>query len=658
MSRKPFNPSIVFVIIGLLFIAIIGLRTISTPEIWTHLAQGKDGAPLSFVATDHAVNTTHLYDKLAYSAWNVGGARLLVLLNVAGLLSTFILLLPVARKWGGPLSQGFALLMAGHLMFQSLDTGPQVVMMLFIALFLNLLTTVQKPAILFAALIPLQVLWTNMHDSFLWGPILAALMGVQLRQAAKAAGRRKTMDVQGGTLFVLAAVLFAATLANPHLFKLHAQVIANIKSPAPVYWSSLFTDYFQIPALKPLIFFSMLLGAGGLITLKKRLPFALTTIAIIGAFLVWTSVRSALLFAVLSFPFMVLSFTAISEYLRGSLGSVLGKQDKLLGPATQTVFVLLVVLSIVPVVGNCAYVDTGSASNFGLGIEESPFPAGAEAILNHPAFPEKALNLPADGGYLAFHYGRKIFVDFRPGRYSRELLANLDGMLVGDPKAYDDLYEAYRPEAIIINTLEPNAAQGIVTLLARRLWKLAYFDGSTAILLADKEKFAPIFADKQIQQAGLDNLEKARAEYAAKVGKPCRAGNPPVLIGSGKVFLAFNRPVEAKAIFSLLLQGNHRIPGAWIGLGNSQMLLKEFDAAMASLKTATEMAPNNWLAWASYAAACKRAGNNEAFEEAAAKARLIAERNQKARKAEPTPVEEAAPAPKDVPLEEMAIPEK
>ena len=267
---------------------------------------------------------------------------------------------------------------------------------------------------------------------------------------------------------------------------------------------------------------------------------------------------------------------------------------------------MLVVLSLIPVVNNCAYARSGSASSFGLGIQDELYPSGAEAIIADPAFPEKAINLAADGGYLAFNYGRKVFIDYRPGRYDLDLLKDLNAMMLGSTKAYDAIYETHRPEAIILNTLAPSSAQGLVTLLSRRIWKLAYMDGTTAILLLDKDEFAPLLNHAEAQAAGLAKLEAARADYAAKVGKGCRAGNPAELIGSGRIFLALNRPVESKAIFSLLLQGNNTIPSSWIGIGNSQLMLKEFDAAADSLDTATQLAPTNLFAWISYANACEK----------------------------------------------------
>lgn len=659
MSRKPFSASTIYVILGLVFIALIGIRTISTPEIWTHLAQGRTNVPISYLEAADSVNTTHLYDKVVYGLWNIGGAPALIIFNVVCLLATFILLIQVSKKWGGELSQGFALLISGQLIFQSVDVGPQTMMMLFIALFIYLLSTIKKTAVLFAVLIPLQILWTNMNGSFLFGPFIAALAAIQAGQMAKGSNRKNQQTPQVGVMAGLAVVLLAATLVNPYFAKLHSQVFANIAMPYPIYWSSLFREYFQTPARDPLIFLTLILGAGGLITLKKRLPIMLTTLAIIGAFLIVRSMQTALLFAVLAFPFMVLSFTAIGEYLTGSFTTLLGKQEKMLAPAVQTVFVLLVVLASIPIASNCAYVQSGSASKFGLGVQDELFPSGAEAILGHPAFPAKAINLAADGGYLAWTYpDRKIFIDYRPGRYDRKLLEDLNNMMAGNAEAYDAICEANRPEAIIINTLSPASAQGIVTLLSRRIWKLAYFDGTTAILLLNKEEFAPILADPKIQAAGLARLEAARATYAANLDKGCRAGNPAELIGSGKIFLALNRPTQSKAIFSLLLKGNTKIPGAWIGLGNSQLLLKEYDAAVDTLATATKQVPDNLFAWASYATACKYAGKTEEQQRAMEKVKHLAKRNKEdvpetpKPKAEPETNEPVAKA-----LQDITIPE-
>ena len=231
-------------------------------------------------------------------------------------------------------------------------------------------------------------------------------------------------------------------------------------------------------------------------------------------------------------------------------------------------------------------------------------------------------------------------------------------MMLGSSKAYDALFDAYRPEAIILNTLDSNAAQGLVTLLARGIWKLAYFDGTTAILLLNKEELAPLINNKEAQAAGLARLEAAKEKYAAKVGKGCHAGNPAELIGAGKIFLALNRVEESEEIFSLLLQGNDKIPGAWIGLGNSQLMLKKFDEAEESLKTATKLSPNSLQAWLSYANACKFAKNSDEYQRAIEKAKQLIEKN-KADEPEPeaTPEPAADQEQTNQSLEDLTVPE-
>ena len=609
MSKKPSGLVNAYVILGLLFIALIGIRTISTPEIWSHLAQGRGGEAISFIEADGVLNTTFLYDKLVYGLWSMGGATALVLFHVACMLVSFVLLLNVAKKWGGPISQGLALLVSGHLIFQTLDVGPRSVMMLFISLFLYILSTVKKPAILFLTLIPLQILWTNMHDSFVFGPFIVAIAAIQVAQEGKR--KRSAHSITMAQMAGLVAALLISTILNPGLFGIYPQVIVNLTQFHPSYGSSLLLDFFHVPSNDPLVFFTLVLGAAGLITLKKRLPILLTTLAMIGAFFLVRSPLASQLFVALAFPFMVLSFSAVGEYLSGSFKTLLGAKEKMTRPLSLGIYVLLILFSLIPILGNCAYTRSGSASTFGLGAEEKLFPSGAKKLLEDPRFPEKAINLPADGGYLALTYNRKIFLDYRPGCYKEETVKLLANTLRGDRKAYDELYDTYRPEAFILNTLQPSSVQGIVNLLSMGIWRLAYFDGTTAILLLNKKEFAPLLNDPEIQQAGLDRLESEKEAYAKKASKGCHAGNAPVLLGAGSVFLAFNRPEESEALFSIVLEGYQGIPGAWIGLGKSQLMLKKPNEAMDSLKKAISQSPDSIPAWFAYAKACRYAQNTE-----------------------------------------------
>ncbi|MBN2703332.1 MAG: hypothetical protein JXR23_03890 [Pontiellaceae bacterium] len=609
MSKK-LSGSIILIVLGLIFIAAIGMRTISTPQIWTHLALGKTGAPIAFTEADRLVNPTWLYDKLAYAVWNVGKAPLLILLNTLGLLGAFVLLLRTSKKWGGELSQSFALLVSGHLIFQMLDVGPEVPMMLFLAAFLYVLSTQSKPAILFGALIPLQLIWTNMHGSFLYGPLLALLAAMEAVQRSK----KKRSAATPATYGILVLALLVTTLLNPSLLNLHLQVVKEISSPDPAYVSSLLSDFFQSPPLKPLILFVVVLGAAGILTQKKRLPILLTTAAVFGAVMGLTSPKMTLLFAVLSFPFMVLSFTAVSEYIRGTLKHVMGEKEPLLWPISGGLWVILLIISVMPIITNRAYVKAGSASSFGLGIEAQLYPAGLKALINDPAFPapEKTLNLPADGGYLAFNYDRKVLIDYRPGRYSHELIDGISEVILGEATTCEGLDGD--ADAIILNTLFSSSSAGIDRLLGKSVqprWLLAYFDGTTAVLLRNEGKYRALANNADLKKAGLDKLDKAYADYAQAIEKGGLAvpGNPAELIGGAKVFLARGQAEAAKSFFALLLKGNEDLSAAWIGLGQSQLKLAEekgegFELAVDYLRSATETAPRSAQAWSAYANVC------------------------------------------------------
>lgn len=630
-EKKSFDVSNIFMFLGLVFMAVLGIRTISTPEIWTHLALGRSNEALSFVESAPHINTTYLYDKLVYTVWEMGGPTALILIHTVALVASFWLLMQVGKRWGGGISQGFALLIAGNLLLPFLDVTPLNFMALFIAFFLYLLQSDRKPMVLWMALIPLQLLWTQMHGSFLFGPLIVVLSAIDAGQKVKgiSARRSKKASLQP-QLFALAGILLLLTLANPYVLGLHKQIYHTVFAAFPHYQLSLYKDYMQAPAHNPLIFFVMILGACGLITLKRKLPVTLTTLAVIGSVLVWHTLQAIQLFAVLTSPFVVLSFSAVGSYLQSSLGTMLQKREALLGYFVQGALAILMIFSIVPILTNSAYARVGNASTYGFGIEEELFPSGAEAILSHPSFPEKALNMTADGGYLAWKYPeRKIFIDYRKGIYSRELLNNFQAMLLGNPKVYDQLIDQYRPEAIILNTLDPLAAQGAVTLLRKGLWKLVYFDGTTLILVLNKPQFSTLMENEQAQQAGLNQIEKSRQEFAAQLEKRGKAQTPGRIIGAARIFLAFNRPNEAKALFSLLLENNKTIAANWIGYGASQFMLRDFSGSIQSLEHAIRLSPANYSAWSNYYRTCLYSGNKEGMERAKQKMKALADEQRK-----------------------------
>ena len=168
MSNK--NPlGLVLVILGFVLIALSGIHTISNPEIFTHLSLGQSGGePISYtMANQEWVNMSPLYNQMAYGLWTLGGAGLVTLVHVAAVLAAFILMFRIGKAWGGALSQSLTLLLCALLLLPVFNPGPASFYLLFTALFITLLYRVKNFTLLAGLLLVLQVLWTNIHPSFL-----------------------------------------------------------------------------------------------------------------------------------------------------------------------------------------------------------------------------------------------------------------------------------------------------------------------------------------------------------------------------------------------------------------------------------------------------------------------------------------------------------
>jgi hypothetical protein len=605
MSNKK-SLGFVLVLLGFLLLALTGIRTISSPDIFTHIALGQahnvPGDPLSYTLTGQTwIDLSPLYNGLVYSLWSIGGAGLVTLIHVLVVLAAFVMMFRFGKDWGGPLSQALALLLCARLLLPVFNPGPSAFFMLFTALFLTLLYRLKNFPLLAALLLTLQVLWTNMHPSFVFGPLLILLFAIENLQKTKNASRASMVTPLTTKLFALSAATLAVTLINPNLINLHRHIFANwilLTGKESLEWVSLFSNSFRPGLVSSLTVFALVLGAGGLITLQKKLPSMITSLALIGAFLTVRSVGSLHLFAFLAFPFMILSFTAVSEYLSRTLTTVFKGSADRMHTALSIITLLLLVLSISSLTTNRAYTDLGSASHFGLGVEEAAFPVAAAGILGRPDFPETILNIPHDGGYIALQTpGRKVFCDTRTSFYGLEFYRTLNNALLGQPGAWKTILSTWNPHAVVLNACWPDAGDLTARLIASKAWKLVYFDGATVILIRDLPEYATLINDPSIQKYGVSVLEKAQARTQTQIGGLVKAGNTSRLIGAGSIYLALNRPKQAEDVYQILTRTSPTMAGAWLGFGQSLILQKQFSKGLQHMEKAAQLTPQNSRVW-------------------------------------------------------------
>lgn len=597
---------LVLVILGFALLALTGIRTVSSPDIFTHIALGQaEGAkadPLSYTMADKQwINLSPLYDKLVYQLWSVGGAGLVTLIHVLLVIASFGLMLRLGKDWGGPLSQTLALLLCARLMLPVFNPGPSAFFILFTALYLTLLYRVKNFNLLAGIVLVLQVLWTNMHPSFLFGPLIVLMFAIENWQITRNTSRGRVVTPLTTRLFILAGAALLVTLINPNLINLHTHIFTNWKllsGKEHIEWISLFSNFFPQTLISSLTVFALLLGAGGLITLQKRLPVVLTTLALVGAFLTVRSIGSLHLFAFLAFPFMILSFNAVSDYLSRTLITVLKTSNERLHTLLSAMALLLTIASILSLVTNRAYATIGSASRFGLGVEEGAFPTAVDHILSREDFPKTILNIPHDGGYLALkNPNQKIFCDTRYSFYGSEFYKSLDNALRGDAAAWNKILSDWRPHAAVLNGCWPDSGALANRLIGSGNWKLVYFDGATFILIRNLPEYEALMKDPSIQQSGLAVLEKARQDYLEQNKGFLKGGNPSHLIGAGSLYLALNRPKEAEVVFAAITENNPKMAGAWLGLGQSMVYQKKLSAGIEMMEKAADITPRNGRVW-------------------------------------------------------------
>jgi hypothetical protein len=641
-NKKPLG--LVLVVLGFILITLTGIRTISSPDIFTHIALGQAGSvkadSLAYTMVGKTwINMNPLYNSLVYLLWSLGGAGLVTLVHVLVVLAAFIMMFRLGKEWGGPVSQGLALLLCARLMLPVFNPGPGAFFMLFTALFLTLLYRVKNFNLLAVLLLVLQVLWTNMHPSFLFGPALILFFAIENWQETRNASRTSMVTPLTGRLFGLAAVSLLVTLINPNLTNLHRHIFANsvlLTGTQNLEWISLFSSFFPQGFITSLTVFALILGAGGLVTLQKRLPSMLTTLALVGAFLTVRSIGSLHLFAFLAFPFMILSFNAVSDYLTRTLTTVFKTSETLLHNLLSIIVLVLIIVSTGSLITNRAYANIGSASHFGLGVEEGSFPVAAAGILSRPDFPKNIVNIAHDGGYIALQNpGRKIFCDTRASFYGADFYNTLTGALLGQPGAWNSIRSEWTPHAVVLNGCWPDAGALANRLIASKAWKLVYFDGATIIIVADLPEYATLINDPSIQKYGMTVLEKDRRKYVEQGKGLVKAGNPSRLIGAGGLYLALNRPQEAEVVYSAIIKNNPNMAGAWLGLGQSLILQKQISKGLEYMEKAAGITPRNGRVWMGLFQAYRLKGDE-------AKASKAADQLNKFFKAEKATVEEQA----------------
>lgn len=596
MQHESHQPAYAKYLILLAFavLAFFGLRTISNSDFWMHLAAGRqltqnlpsDTDPFSFATNPEQawVNPSWLYDRALYRLWQIGEAPAAILFTIGCTLLAFALLLPFCRRAEPVASPSFALLLVAWLIAPMLAPGPAALALLCAALQWRILAQGARwPALV--SLLLVQILWTNVHSSFLLGPLLGALFAYEDRRA----------DTRRLAWWYPLAML-AATLLNPYGVDLHAlavQMVTNPNAGALIEWVSPFSADFSPVIARHASTLLLIVVALGFVTINGRLPLTTTALGVVGAFLLVVSPRYHLFSGLLVFPFAAISLQGAGQWLNNRWGNAAWAS------AGRGAVALAALASIAHITSGAYLNRLGSASSFGLGVAPGVFPVEAsESILARPDFPARAINLAHDGGYLAWKLpARKVYTDSRTPLYGLAFYQTLGRALAGQPEAWTALVEQHQPEAIILSSLWNGSGHATRRLVDTGQWALAYFDGTTVVLVQRTAANESLLRDFQLQKNGLRTLETARKSYERKVERPFPAPNSARLIGGASVLFSLWRFEEAEALYALVVKGSPTFGLGWQNLGICRFQLNEHAEAAHALERARRLRPDHVLPW-------------------------------------------------------------
>ncbi len=628
-----------WIIAGLILLAVAGLRTVTQGSTWLHLATGKfvsgDGIPRtaswSLTAGDESwIADTWLYDLILYKLWAIGpGAATLV--HIALVVAAFILLLPTAIQYSRGIAPALGLMLCTWLMLPAFEISPRIFSLIFPALFLAVLTKQRPAGAFWLTLLVGQVLWTNIHGSFWVGPLLCAAFALQ-------ACRVKSGPYSVKQLLTATGLTALVTLANPYGPALLGHIATLTSAPgfaSGMEWISPFHTHFGNSLLKNLTTAILVVGAIGLATYRQKLPLALTCIAIAAAASATMYGKGTIvsifipLMSLLTFPFICLSISAGTEVITRKLENS-GLSERSLSTVGSGIAAIVFVVSTGMIFSNQYYRVIGSAAAFGLGVNSDTVPARAAEVIGHVSFPERAANLPIDGGYLAYQFPeRKIFADQRPRVQDARFHDAFLLALRSPSKEAQDFWFEHDIEAIIINTLWRHKSRvevdgekrdvlqdgrlALAQLLGGGSWRLAYFDGTTAILVRNSTEQAAFFdAIAPERQAGLDAIQDAHTSYCEAIQSLLGAPVGTRLLGAGGTFFVLQRYREAYAALEPVVLNSPAFHNGWFMLGFSQLQLGEYKLAIRSLNQACDGNPKFALAWLWLSRASSKFAGNEA----------------------------------------------
>lgn len=504
----------IFSLVSAIFI--LSHRQIADLDIQLHLKAGEviadtKSVPLydifSFTAAGKPwIDHEWLFQLLAYKVyalWHTDG--LIFLQSLIITLAFFVLFMIGYKSLGHYFEAAGLTAFAFYASTTRINIRPDMLSLLFFVLFLYILKFHKSTRAVWL-LVPLHILWVNIHGYFFLGPFLVFLYIVAdfLRRRFKIFKRLERQDpllAQDSYLRLkrVLLVMITATLLNPSGLQGLLYPLAVLKDTL----LQINRPFFEhIVELRPIF---------GPQSMPEILTYLYAILAICAVFVFLNFRRLKIIELLLAACFFVFSlrirnvaflaficYIIIADYFAHTMNRISDniefkvplKKDiyYLIRFALAVLFVLFLWSEVnLRMQGRYYNFDSGQVESRLAGIDTEAYPVAAADFVIKNDVKVNMFNDFNSGSYLVnrFYPKRKVFIDGRGELYGPVFFDNYSKMINGDKALFDKAADEYNIGACFFNTINNSATDTMAAFYKDSKWKLVFFDHKAMIFLKD-----------------------------------------------------------------------------------------------------------------------------------------------------------------------------
>jgi hypothetical protein len=483
--------------------ALLAIKQLDNSDTWWHLASGRwmienwsipSKDVLSFtVPGNDWINLQWLFDLLVYFVHGIGKSGALVLFTAAICTAMFAIMIAHLRRSVGPLATAVVAIWVLHLCQDRFVVRPEIFTFLLLQILLWLLATAREnEGKRLWLLLPLMVLWVNLHSLFIIGlfciacAIAAALAADYLPLPSSWKEGSRLVPAARRRLLMFGGLSFAVVLANPYFMRgalFPFELMTRFGESSPFSSIGEFGPSFGrwFPGIMIGSYQALLLLSCAVLLLaiwpKAGRRFDLADLLIFAglAYLSVLAIRNTTLFALGIAPLLGRWLAACRP--RGI------KAPAALFKALSVAVMALLLVAAWLIATNRFYRWDGRPHQFGTSVYESRFPVQAAAFIEELDLPGPLYNDMTPGGYLTWirPNGGKVFIDGRLEVYDLFFARYREGLR--DPSRWSAQADEFGINSVLIFHGWRNRRLLIDWLNRNPAWALVYFDEVAAIFI-------------------------------------------------------------------------------------------------------------------------------------------------------------------------------